>query len=203
MIMAIALDVPGITSRNYETRVDHGIGLVREKTFTVGRTVISMANIGSMRVIDQPRAVVMGFISGLVALWSGMGVLSSLFDSLARMMLPLTLPIAVVAGFYAYRCLFGELDVYLSIGTCDGYRTNLVSRDRTFLETIRDYLRRKIENPGDTTVATLNVSRAEFWIHTNVRIASSSGGVNVGDFSMPADIDDAATRREEQERLVG
>lgn len=164
------ISIPGLNSAENVSRVDHGEGHVKEKTFDIGDTVVNVMNIGSMILIDGIRNPIPAIIGIFVALW-GLGEL--------RTSLTYGLIVIVIGGGFAWWWWFvRKVDVFLSIGTSDGRRTNIVSKNKKFLEQIRDVLRQKIDTPEVAVIGTVNLN------NNTISVSTQGGGVSFGDNSI-------------------
>jgi len=96
---------------------------------------------------------------------------------------------AHVFGFLILACAIGLIiwhfnqkpDIYLSIGSSDGRRTNIVSKDKDFLLRIRDFLRQKIDEKNGET-ATINISAKTITggiaVGSGAQAAGAAGTIN-------------------------
>ena len=133
------MDIPGFGSSEKVDRVDHGYGFVREHSIEIGDTIIVFNNIGTISIIDgskSPWPLIVGGIIGLV----GLAVFAMPFSSKPFALLLLIVGIALIAWWFRMKP-----DRFLSIGSCDGKRTNIVSKDRAFLLKLRTFLRERID----------------------------------------------------------
>jgi hypothetical protein len=154
--------VPGF-NRDGVNRVDHGEGQVRQRTIEIGDTVISIYNIGTMSLIDGRRNHGPAIVGGVLALL-GLGTVGS------QVMFGLIL-IGVGVALIVFS-LIRKVDVFLSIGTSDGRQTHIVSKNRKFLESIRSFIRQKLDMPNESLVASFNITNNDF--------KSSGGGIAIG-----------------------
>jgi hypothetical protein len=82
--------------------------------------------------------------------------------------------IALGGGFAWWWWFVRKVDVFLSIGTSDGRRTNIVSKDKKFLGQVRNVLRQKIDTPDVTVVGTVNLN------DHSVNVSTGGGGASFG-----------------------
>jgi hypothetical protein len=144
------MTLPGFGSSEKVDRVDKGTASVREHSIEVGASVIAVRNIGTISIIDgsnSPWPLVAGAalcLLGLLLLFglNGMKLIAFVF-------------ILTAAGLI-YWGFTRKPDIFLSIGTCDGKRTNIVSKNRFFLEKAREFLRDKID--AGVGVGTINIT---------------------------------------------
>ena len=141
------MNIPGLGTTEKVDRVDSGEGRVYEHTLEVGESVVVFRNIGTIALVNgsnNPWPIILGgFLVlaslPLLAISRGLGLLL-LLGGVAL----------IVWGFVR------PPDIFLSIGACDGRRTNIVSKDRSFLLRVRSALRFKIENASET--GTINIT---------------------------------------------
>lgn len=156
------MNIPGLSALDNVDRIASGAGYIHEHTMEIGDTVIAIPNIGSITVINgekNPLPLVAGVVIALVGL--GLFALNKL------------LGLIFLAGGVALVVwgLRRAPDVFLAIGTSDGRRTHIVSKDRKFLLEVRKFLRDKIDRKDAQTGA----------ININNGTISVSGGIAVGD----------------------
>ncbi len=132
------------------SRVDSGQGQISERTIKLGENIIVIDNIGSMRVFDVKKSFGTAIIGGISTLL-GVVILSS--GSLAGLFFIL-IGIALIAWNLTKK---GE--IYLSIGTCDGRSSIIVSKDRKFLSEIREFIQKKIDTQS-TNSAIININNS-------------------------------------------
>lgn len=123
-------------------RVVDGVGYVRSRTIEFGATVIVAANIGSIRFYEGDRNLVWATI-GVALILVGLVQLSS---SSSALILVIIGALMILANFLA------KPELMLSIGTCDGRYTDIISTDREFLMNALEFLQRKIDEEGVTGV---------------------------------------------------
>jgi hypothetical protein len=147
--MSIATTL-GFSDDSTSERLDSGQGIVYERTIAIGQSIIALENIGSMRVIDgvrNPMPTIIGI--GIAVL--GLGAMTS-SKGLGFLMLVAG---AAIAAWNVLR----KVDVSLSLGTCDGKSTFIVSKNKQFLHDVRDFLREKIDTKSRTG-ATINITNS-------------------------------------------
>ncbi len=140
----------GLFAGDTVNRLDSGVGQILRKTIQLGESVIAVGNIGSLRIMDGENnhgiTVVGGFI---VLVGIGLLALSKILGA-----------IIIVSGIgLIIWNLSQDIDIYLLIGTCDGRTAIIVSKDKTFLGDVRDFIRDKI-NTGSDSGAIINISNS-------------------------------------------
>jgi hypothetical protein len=151
--MTIASTLMGSLGLTTAAHEEAGQGVIYERTIELGASVISIENIGSIRILDTKRGHVLTIFGGFLVL---MGV--SLFSFLKFAGLIVFL---IGLGIIVWN-LRRKLEVYLSIGTSDGQTTTIVSKEREFLQNLRDFLRRKIDT-GSKEVARFDITNCRFF----------------------------------------
>lgn len=142
------MDMPGVGRFEGVTRVSAGVGYVRERTLELGATIIALENIATMLIVIHERSFVRALIGVLIALAS--------FFTWEFGWLIFSVLMATGLGLIAWNIL-DRADVYLLIGTSDGRRTNIISKNRAFLLAVRDFLREKIDTQNVALIAAINV----------------------------------------------
>lgn len=142
------MDIAGLFPAEKSNRVDSGTGAVYERTAEFGDTVIVIHNIGAMTLMSTEKPI--GPLIAAILL-----VLSGLFLLQAGASLGILL--LLVGGALAYWWGSRKPENYLSIGTSDGNRVQLVSKDRQFLIDVRAILRGKLDRNSLET-ASINIS---------------------------------------------
>jgi hypothetical protein len=142
----------GLSSSDDHDRIDSGTGTVHEHTIEIGDNVIAIHSIGSMRIIDGGKNTGPTILGAGIALFG----LAIFFSVKAIGLLLLFLGLALAAWN-----VLRKVDVYLSIGTCDGRSTFIVSKERKFLLDIRTFLRVKIDTKSEAR-AVFNISGNTF-----------------------------------------
>lgn len=166
--------VLGLGSDEKVDRVAKGIGTVHEHSIEIGHTVIVSANIGSISLIKGERQyglVIVGGVLAMLSLW----LFGSYIPGLSLLAVIMLLGGIGLAAFGLLR----PIEQFLSIGTSDGKRTNIVSTNDVFLKEIRSFLRDKIDLRTVAT-ATINVSQSKF----TVKVKEISGGIALAEKSM-------------------
>jgi len=154
------MNIPGLGLLSDKIdRVDKGKGIVHERSFELGSNVIVFHNIGSLSISDGRRSLLPIF-SGIVMALFGIGIIN-ISTGLALFLLAAGIGLAIFG-------LLRPVDVFLSIGTCDGRRTYLVSKKRDFLIQVRESLREKIDN---NSLATGVI---------NIEAGTITGGIAIG-----------------------
>lgn len=159
------MDIPGIPSFDRKVdRVESGSGSVRKRTMEIGSTVLAIDNIGTLNISSGGKSY-LPVIIGAAVVVTGISMFETGSQMLGGALVVAGLAL-VVWGFLRPR------DTFLSIGTCDGRQTHIVSKDKKFLSDVRNLLERKIDSKSLET-ATINI---------NAR--TISGGIAVGDGAM-------------------
>lgn len=153
------MDVSSLTSSETVDRIDSGEGYIHEQSFEIGNAIIMIPNIGSMTIIDGQNPP-WPFVVGAVLVLAGLVMLGG--DKLLALVLIAGGIALLVWGFNRPH------DVFLSIGTCDGRRTHIVSKDRKFLLAVSKFLREKIDRKSAQTGTV------------NINAGTISGGIAVG-----------------------
>lgn len=148
--MSIATTL-GFSNDSDSERLDSGEGIVYERTIAIGQSIIALENIGSMRVIDGVKNPVPTII-GIVIAVLGLGMMVSTSTGLGFVML------AAGAAMAAWN-IMRKVDIALSLGTCDGKSTFIVSKNKQFLHDVRDFLRKKIDTKSHKG-ATINITNS-------------------------------------------
>jgi hypothetical protein len=142
--------VPGVG--RFETIwIAGGVGHVRERTIEMGATTIALDNIATMNVVDPGRsfaAAIIGAFMLLLGAW--VATMETLFS------IPLFAGgIALIIWNFVNRT-----HAYLAIGTSDGRRTHIVSKNREFLVRVRDMIREKIDTRNAALTGVINITAA-------------------------------------------
>jgi hypothetical protein len=134
------------------TWIAGGAGYVRERTVEMGPTIIAVDNIATMNVVDPGRsfaAAVIGAFMILLGAW------------IVTMPQPFfAIPFVVLGVALIVWNIFNHSRAYLAIGTSDGRRTHIVSKNREFLVKVRDMLREKIDTKNAAMTGTINITAA-------------------------------------------
>jgi len=134
-----------------------GIGHVRERTIELGTNIIAVDNIATMHVVASQRnwgpavaGLFMILIGALMMWWPGP---SFLFATVAL----------VAGGIGCIGYVFARPSLhYLAIGTSDGRRTHIVSKNLDFLLSVRDLFREKIDTQNIHVQGRINIAQARF-----------------------------------------
>lgn len=151
----------GSNSEKTQT-VEGGRGKVSARTIQFGDDVIVVPNIGSLFIVTGVKDVGKWILLLLVSI-------------------PLAfLIIGFLTGAFAiYKLLTAKPDLFLSIGTSDGKRLNLKSKDRLFLERVLQNIRDKIDSDKPELIqGVINVD------NRSVALSSDGGAIAIGDGSM-------------------
>jgi hypothetical protein len=159
------MTLPGLGGSENVDRVDSGTGVVHERTMDVGDTVVAFDNIGSIAIIDGARSP-LPMIAGAALVV--VGLVAMMINNMIGIILMMAGVALTVWGFVR------PTDIFLVIGTCDGRRTHIVSKDRKFLSDVKSFLREKIDGSSLAT-ATINISARTI-----------SGGIALGQGSTAA-----------------
>lgn len=116
-----------------------GEGHLGARTVEFAGTILSVSNIGSMTLIVRRKTWWLAFIGACVALTG----LDWLFGGYWSGLLALLVGGILIAVDYGLKA-----PTYLSIGTCDGRFTNIVSKNRETLEKIQEFLHAKMDLPN-------------------------------------------------------
>lgn len=128
-------------------RITGGTGYVRRRTLEFGSTVIAVANIGSIRFSAGEKNWGLAFVGAVLAL---IGLFQLDTGIIAWMFLLIGIGLII-----ANVMIKAELS--LSIGTCDGRVTEIVSTDREFLIKVLDFIQRKIDEDGADITASIDL----------------------------------------------
>lgn len=163
MINILELVGAGATKAEQGSELKSGVAIVRERTIELGSRVLWLGNIGTIRIIEGSRSYLFLIIGGLLVL-TGLFTLSS--DGVMGFVMFLA-----GAGLI-YVNLNQKITGGLSIGTCDGRSTLIVSTDKEFLSNMLQFLRRKIDSENPTLQGEFNI--------TNRHVDSEGGGIAIG-----------------------
>lgn len=189
--------VAGIGKPDTPTTHASGAGEVRERTIVIGPNVIVIENIGSIQILEGRRSWLL-FIVGLLLLIAGvyMGSTGSSYGSLSGT----ALAAAAIGIVLILINLSQKIERGLSIGTCDGRATLIVSTDEVFLQRLLDRLTRKINTRDPTNVFNFNSV-------TNIiekgAIDTGGGGFALGDGATAAGSGGHAVRAEDGPAVAG
>lgn len=160
------INIPGLSAGVTSNKVKEGVGYVHQRTVEIGDTVIAMENIGSMVLIDGQRTY-------------GRAWLGAILIVFAINKSPTSLPgaIALLAGIALIVWNFMRpVEMFLSIGTADGRRTDIVSTKKEFLKQTLTALRDKLDRNDVVSTGTINISGSTFQV--------TSGTLVVGHHNM-------------------
>jgi hypothetical protein len=133
-----------------------GVGHVRERTIELGVNIIAVDNIATMHVVASQRNWGPAIAGSLLMLF---GFFLLLWP---KTMLPYTF-ILVIAGIGCIVWVFARPPLhYLAIGTSDGRRTHIVSKNLEFLISVRDLFREKIDSQNANLQGQINIGLARF-----------------------------------------
>lgn len=154
--------LPGGKSADH--RITSGVGDVRERTIEVGDTVIAVNNIGTIVMLEEKRNYGLLILGAVLFLFGLMSLENEMLQGVAAIL---------VGGALAAYNLLRPLDKGLSIGTCDGRLTLIISTNERFVTEFLDFLRRKVDSQSVDMRATFDIR--------NAQINTSGGGVVIGD----------------------
>jgi Family of unknown function (DUF6232) len=156
----------GLSGSDSVNRVDGGTGRIGQRTIELGASVIAVSSIGTIRVVDGKRGHLLTVVGALIAL-VGLGSfgVSKFFASIVLL---------IGIGLAAWN-LLRAVEQYLSIGTCDGRITTIVSTDRAFLDSVRTFIRDKIES-GSLSSAVVNISNSK--LEGTIAIGENAKAIN-------------------------
>ncbi|MBB5368017.1 MULTISPECIES: DUF6232 family protein [unclassified Janthinobacterium] len=140
----------GISENDASRRVDSGVAEVYERTIEIAGDIIALENIGTIRMIDGKKNHTLTVIGIAISIIGFFALFSSFLFGL--------LVLAAGIGLTLWS-LSQKIEIYLSLGTCDGRSTVIISKNRQFLKNIRDFLRKKIDTKNQSS-ATINISNS-------------------------------------------
>lgn len=138
------------------TRVSSGVAHVREHTIEIGSTVLWIDNIGSIYLLEAKRSWLF-MIAGILAALAGLQMLQSNFMLGAGLL--------AIGGGLIYLNLNQKLDSGISIGTVDGRRTLIISKDREFTNRALNFIRDKIDSGSTSLQGSFDVTTHHFDSH--------------------------------------
>lgn len=147
-----------------ESRVTQGVGSIRQRTIELGNTVVAVNNIGSIRIVQAKRSWLFLIVGGLCVI-AGLQLMQS--NSTIGLLL------LAVGGVLIFLNLTQKVEAWLSIGTCDGHRSLIVSKDLHFLGQLLDFIRTKVDTNNVAMQGDFNI--------TNVIFNSNGGAILAGD----------------------
>jgi Family of unknown function (DUF6232) len=148
-------------------RITSGVGEIRERTIEIGDTVVAVNNIGAITLVRAQRSYLFLIIGGLLAIFG----LMSLGDSFV-----VGAGALAIGAVLLYINLTQKVDKGLSIGTCDGRSTLIVSSNEQFLNDMLEFIRRKVDTENLRMVGTFDIK--------NEYINSGGGGISFGENSV-------------------
>ena len=135
--------------QNDTAQYNSGQGSFAERTIEIGGTVLAVSNIGSIRVYHGERNWVLAMIGAILII---IGLLQ-LEQSGSGALLIAAIGVALVVGNFLIKT-----QMTLSIGTCDGRFTDIVSTDKEFLGALLDAIKRKIDSNDERLMGGFDVS---------------------------------------------
>lgn len=156
-------DTLAIAGAGLLDRVAEGVGIVRERTIEIGSRVIWIDNIGSLVILRGEANYVLALVGALLTMVG----LALLQDDLTMAILLIGAGVGLV-----WLNLNQKVDNGLSIGTCDGRKTLVVSSNEHFLLQALDLIREKIETGSITLQGQFDIGATH--------VSSSGGGIIVG-----------------------
>jgi hypothetical protein len=145
------LNLFDLVSERGSDEVRSGQAKVYAHTAEIGDTVISIFNIGSIRLIELKKKENITWVGLVIAI---AGILTSFYLSAGLGVIMII--VGVSFAIWNYR---RKLEIYLSIGTSDGRSTVIVSKDRSFLVEVRKFFLEKIDTRNENT-AVINISNS-------------------------------------------
>lgn len=152
-------------------RLTSGLGAIRERTIAVGETVIAVNNIGSIVILKGTKNYALAIVGGLLVLAALITLSGN--DNDAKGMSLLMGAIGVVLIVIN---LSQVPDSGLSIGTCDGRVSVIVSTDEAFLGDMLDFIRRKVDTGDIKLQGRFDIGASHF--------NTEGGGVVIGDYGV-------------------
>lgn len=147
----------GIHKTDGPVWIGGGAGHIRERTIEMGASVISVENVATMHIVAAVRnwgPVVTGCVIIAVALTA----LTFFGAHPIFVFLPLfILGIGCVTYTFA-----NPPQHYLVIGTSDGRRTHVLSKNLDFLLNLRNLIREKIDTENLSLTAQINITQGRF-----------------------------------------
>lgn len=156
---------PRKTAADSSNRLTSGLGTIRERTIAVGDTVIAVNNIGSIVILKGTKNYAMSIFGGLLVL----AALMTLSGNDKGM----SLLIGAIGVVLIVINLSQVPDSGLSIGTCDGRVSVIVSTDDAFLGDMLDFIRRKVDTGDIKLQGRFDIGASHF--------NTEGGGVVIGD----------------------
>ncbi|WP_440217071.1 DUF6232 family protein [Chromobacterium piscinae] len=163
--MMSVIDALNLKNSDNYNRLDSGSGKIGQRTIELGNSVIAVNSIGTMRVIEGSKnhgLTILGVMILFVGLmsWGASHMLAFLFF--------------IVGGVVLYLGINQKVELCLSIGTCDGRSTAIVSKNRDFLIGLKSFIQNKIDT-GSLSVANINISNST--LEGNIAIGEGASAV--------------------------
>lgn len=155
-------NIPGVGKKD-PSAMDHGVGVIRDRSIEIGSRVLRIENIGSMRIVDGARS----WLFMVLGIAAGLGGLMSLGDNAV-----MGLAMLALGGVLIFLNVNQKVIDQLVIGTTDRRYTIILSNNRGFLDGLQELLRRKIDQPNTVLNVNFNIENGE--------INTSGGGVVMG-----------------------
>lgn len=146
-------------------KLTSGLGQIRQRTIAVGDTVIAVNNIGSIVIMRGAKGWAMAIIGGLLV-FAALLTLSGSDKTMPLLM-------GVIGVILIVINVAQQPDHGLSIGTCDGRITMIVSTDESFLGDMLDFIRRKVDTGDIKLQGRFDIGASHF--------NTEGGGVVIGD----------------------
>jgi hypothetical protein len=146
-------------------KLTSGLGQIRQRTIAVGDTVIAVNNIGSIVIMRGAKGWAMAVVGGILVV-AGMLTLGGSDKAMPMLMIAIGVILIVIN-------LAQQPDHGLSIGTCDGRVTMIVSTDEGFLGDMLDFIRRKVDTGDIKLQGRFDIGASHF--------NTEGGGVVIGD----------------------
>jgi len=140
----------GFSNDSDSERLDSGQGVVYERTIAIGEGIIAVENIGTMRLVSGVKSPIPTIIGVVIGVFGLVTMVSATGAGCV-----LLLAGAAIAAWNILR----KVDISLSLGTCDGKSTVIVSKNKQFLHDVRDFLRKKIDTKSSMG-ATINITNS-------------------------------------------
>jgi hypothetical protein len=146
-------------------KLKSGLGHIRQRTIAVGDTVIAVNNIGSIVIMRGAKSYAMSIVGAILILAALVMIGGS--DKTMPLVMGFIGAILIVIN------LAQQPDHGLSIGTCDGRETMIVSTDESFLGDMLDFIRRKVDTGDIKLQGRFDIGASHF--------NTEGGGVVIGD----------------------
>ncbi|MBL8547999.1 MAG: hypothetical protein JNL81_16185 [Hyphomonadaceae bacterium] len=145
-------------------RITSGVGEIRERTIEIGDTVVAVNNIGAITLVRNQRSYALLIVGGLLAIFGLIGLQDNFLTGVGAL---------AVGAVLIWINLMQKVDKGLSIGTCDGRSTLIVSTNEQFLNDMLEFIRRKVDTENIHMIGRFDIK--------NEYINSGGGGVALGD----------------------